>query len=174
MHACDISQGCRSFEVVHEWTYLLFDEFFDQGDLEKSMHLPVSMLCDRVSTNVTGSQPGFISYVTLPLFTTLNNILPGLSQPNGCLENMKRNKETWASYKETEEDKKVYPEKKKPSAAGLTESLKTAFNQLVLQKMDSSPSKHTMGPMSATLKEGKSKLDGGNFTETAEAVLDEK
>ena len=63
---------------------------------------------------------------------------------------------------------------KKPSAAGLTESFKTAFNQLVLQKMDSSPSKHTMGPMSATLKEGKSKLDGGNFTETAEAVLDEK
>lgn len=29
MHACDISQGCRSFKVVHEWTYLLFDEFFD-------------------------------------------------------------------------------------------------------------------------------------------------
>lgn len=28
MHACDISYGARDFHVVHEWTYLLFTEFF--------------------------------------------------------------------------------------------------------------------------------------------------
>ena len=28
MHAADISQQCRSFELAHEWTYLLFEEFF--------------------------------------------------------------------------------------------------------------------------------------------------
>ena len=35
MHACDVSQQGRKFGVAREWTYLLFDEFFDQGDLEK-------------------------------------------------------------------------------------------------------------------------------------------
>ena len=55
MHSADISQQCRPFEVVKEWTYLLFDEFFEQGDLEKQKELPVSMLCDRVTTNVAKS-----------------------------------------------------------------------------------------------------------------------
>lgn len=35
IHSADISQQCRPFEIVKEWTYLLFEEFFDQGDLEK-------------------------------------------------------------------------------------------------------------------------------------------
>ena len=85
---------------------------------------------------------------------------------------MKSNKETWAAYQETDEDKKVYPEKqKKPSATSLTASLKTAFQQLVIDKMESSSSQDKMTPMSATLKEGKTKA---NFSETADAVLDGK
>jgi len=55
MHACDVSQQGRKFGVAKEWTYLLFDEFFDQGDLEKKQNLPVTMLCDRVTVNVTAS-----------------------------------------------------------------------------------------------------------------------
>jgi len=35
MHACDISQQTRSFEICKEWTYLLFEEFFMQGDIER-------------------------------------------------------------------------------------------------------------------------------------------
>lgn len=55
--------------MVKKWTYLLFDEFFDQGDLEKEKGLPISMLCDRDNTNVAQSQPGFIGFVVMPLFT---------------------------------------------------------------------------------------------------------
>ena len=55
MHACDVSQQGRKFEVAKEWTYLLFDEFFDQGDLEKYKNLPITMLCDRVTVNVAAS-----------------------------------------------------------------------------------------------------------------------
>jgi hypothetical protein len=29
IHAADISQGTRDFKVNHEWTYLLFEEFFE-------------------------------------------------------------------------------------------------------------------------------------------------
>lgn len=50
MHSCDISQLTRKFETVKAWTYLLFEEFFEQGDLEKKAGGPASFLCDRETT----------------------------------------------------------------------------------------------------------------------------
>ena len=35
LHAADISQGTKDFDINHQWTYLLFEEFFEQGDIEK-------------------------------------------------------------------------------------------------------------------------------------------
>jgi hypothetical protein len=35
LHSADVSVPAREFEVVRDWTYLLFEEFFSQGDLEK-------------------------------------------------------------------------------------------------------------------------------------------
>ena len=55
MHTCDVSIPSRDFHVVKKWTYLLFEEFFAQGDLEKEKGLPVSMLCDRNTTHVAKS-----------------------------------------------------------------------------------------------------------------------
>lgn len=105
LHACDISQQGRDFKTVHEWTYLLFEEFFDQGDLEKKSDLPISMLCDRSTTKVAASQAGFIGFVPLPIFTALTNVMPELSE---CVVQMKANSKAWKAYEETEEDKKVY------------------------------------------------------------------
>lgn len=51
MHLCDVSNAARDFSVAKNWTYLLFDEFFDQGDLERESNLPISFLCDR-NTNI--------------------------------------------------------------------------------------------------------------------------
>ena len=39
MHTCDVSIPSRDFHVVKKWTYLLFEEFFVQGDLEKEKGL---------------------------------------------------------------------------------------------------------------------------------------
>ena len=50
VHACDISSHARSFNVVHDWSYSLFEEFFAQGDIERDNGLPISMLCDRNTT----------------------------------------------------------------------------------------------------------------------------
>lgn len=108
MHACDLSQPCRDFVEVKEWTYLLFLEFFEQGDREKEMGLPLSMLCDRDNTNVSATQPGFINFVTFPLFNSLSNIIPNIAQKDGCIDMIKDNKQKWSEYQETEEDKKVY------------------------------------------------------------------
>ena len=76
LHACDVSPPSRSFDIAHEWTYLLFYEFFAQGDIEKEKNLPVTFLCDRETTNVATSQPGFSSFIVIPLFTTMSNFMP--------------------------------------------------------------------------------------------------
>jgi len=60
LHACDISTSLRDFEVSTVWADLLFDEFFNLGDMEKAQGLEISMMCDRTTTNIAGGQAGFI------------------------------------------------------------------------------------------------------------------
>lgn len=52
VHAADVSTQTRPFEVAVEWTKLLFEEFFHQGDVEKDKGMPVSFLCDRETTQI--------------------------------------------------------------------------------------------------------------------------
>ena len=54
LHACDISTSLRDFELSIQWADLLFEEFFNQGDMEKAQGLEVSMMCDRTTTNIAG------------------------------------------------------------------------------------------------------------------------
>ena len=65
------------------------------------------MLCDRTSTNVAGAQPGFVNFVTLPIFNPFAKIFPVMAE---CVDQLKANAVTWKTYVETEEDKKVYIE----------------------------------------------------------------
>jgi len=110
VHGADVSAQVRPFEVAREWTYLLFDEFFRQGDLEKEMGLPVSFLCDRETTVVPKTQPGFLNFIVLPLFKTLAQLMPNFQEMCKCGN---QNVETWTTYEETEADKKVYQITKK-------------------------------------------------------------
>jgi cAMP-specific phosphodiesterase 4/calcium/calmodulin-dependent 3',5'-cyclic nucleotide phosphodiesterase len=66
------------------------------------------MLCDRNTTNVAKSQPGFIGFVPMPMFISLQHIMPELSEN---IEALKTNLKKWKVYEETEEDKKVYKKK---------------------------------------------------------------
>ena len=60
LHACDISTSLREFDLSTKWANLLFEEFFNQGDTERAQGLEISMMCDRVTTNISGGQAGFI------------------------------------------------------------------------------------------------------------------
>ena len=69
VHSSDLSVPTRpSFDLQKQFTYLLFEEFFHQGDCERAAHLEVSYLCDRKTTNIAGAQPGFIQYIVQPLW----------------------------------------------------------------------------------------------------------
>ena len=105
----------RPFKIAVEWTWLLFEEFFDQGDTEKQQDLPISFLCDRTTTQISSSQPGFLNFIVVPLFVTIADIMPQLKQ----LEiNAKANAENWMKYTETEEDKKIYLPRKDSMSNG--------------------------------------------------------
>lgn len=65
-----------------------------------------------MTTNVAKSQNGFISFIVLPLFTQVTELMPGIAS---MLESGKANKALWDTHEETEEEKKVYV---KPDLSG--------------------------------------------------------
>jgi hypothetical protein len=77
-HTADISHSSKQFEISYKWTYYIFEEFWKQGDLEKSMNLQVSFLCDRKSIDVPNSQIDFISNFIIPSYELIIDFLPEL------------------------------------------------------------------------------------------------
>uniref|UniRef100_A0A8C6X0V0 Phosphodiesterase n=1 Tax=Naja naja TaxID=35670 RepID=A0A8C6X0V0_NAJNA len=58
VHIADISHPAKPWELHHRWSEALLEEFFEQGDKEAEMGLPISSLCDRKTTNIAESQIG--------------------------------------------------------------------------------------------------------------------
>lgn len=105
VHAADVSTQTRPFDIAVEWTWLLFEEFFNQGDLEKMEGLPVSFLCDRTTTNIAKSQPGFLNFIVIPMFAMVSEVMPTMKE----LEtNARENVKNYEQFKETEEQAKIY------------------------------------------------------------------
>ena len=92
LHAADISNPTRPFQLCKKWTYNLIDENWKQGDVEKEKGLPVSFLCDRHTVLVPNSQVGFLKGIILPYFGALAQIFVGL---NPLLESAKNNVAQW-------------------------------------------------------------------------------
>lgn len=88
LHSADISSPTKSFKICDNWTQRIYSEFFKQGDAEKKAGLPVSLLCDRETTNFVKSQIGFISFVVQPTFDILSNFVPEIDY---YMENLKKN-----------------------------------------------------------------------------------
>lgn len=76
LHAADISNPVKPEKVYDMWIKLLFDEFFNQGDLEIKNNLPVSLMCDRTTTNIDKSQIGFINFIVYPIWDLIYRITP--------------------------------------------------------------------------------------------------
>lgn len=76
IHAADISNPVKPEKVYDTWVKLLFEEFYKQGDEEKKNNLPISLMCDRKTTNIDKSQIGFINFIVYPLWELIWNISP--------------------------------------------------------------------------------------------------
>ena len=102
LHTADISNPTKPIHVYEKWVDKVMKEFWDQGDKEKELKLPVSFLCDRNTTSIPKAQIGFIDGIVSPLLTTVVDFFPGL---NFLLENCAKNKEHYLNLKLEEETK---------------------------------------------------------------------
>jgi len=110
IHAADLAHNTKLFNISLKWVELLTEEFWLQGDKEKSMNLPVSFLCDRDDYNIPQSQVGFIKGFIIPTFDCLVNIFPSLKY---SLDNGKTNLKKWEKFAAKGRKKGWTPEKTK-------------------------------------------------------------
>ena len=80
------------FKISLKWVELLSEEFWLQGDKEKSLGISVSFLCDRNDSNVPKGQVNFLKGFILPTFDILSQLFPGL---NFTTENVINNINEW-------------------------------------------------------------------------------
>ncbi|MEK9773927.1 MAG: 3',5'-cyclic nucleotide phosphodiesterase, partial [Opitutae bacterium] len=76
LHCADVSNPGKEWTVAEKWAYLVMNEFFAQGDLEKSLGIEPSMNCDRLKVKIPECQIGFAKYVVHDLYTQLEKIAP--------------------------------------------------------------------------------------------------
>ncbi|CAG8562659.1 5574_t:CDS:2 [Ambispora leptoticha] len=68
LHAADLSNTVRPWEISKRWSDMVVEEFFLQGDLEKKNNLPVSPNMDRKQAHQSQISLGFGDFVVKPFF----------------------------------------------------------------------------------------------------------
>ncbi len=75
MKCADVSNPTKEWPIYSEWIDRITTEFYNQGDMEKQLGLPVSPFMNRESPS-TSSQKGFIEFIVYPLFEALEYWTP--------------------------------------------------------------------------------------------------
>jgi len=76
----DVSNPMKPFDTAAWWADVVLKEFHAQGDLEASLGLPISPLCDRNQSDLASSQIGFSSFVVRPFYALCTQLFKGLDQ----------------------------------------------------------------------------------------------
>jgi ankyrin repeat protein len=92
LHFADISYNLKNWSQSCMWSNLMYEEFFIQGDKERSLGMPVGFLQDRESCNQPNAQIGFIEFFLGPMTLSLNNIFPPM---DFCVKQLMTNAELW-------------------------------------------------------------------------------
>lgn len=96
LKCADIGHSAKYNDLHQMWSKLVMEEFFKQGDLEKSKKLSVSMYCDRMTTNIPKSQAGFLKNICLPLYDAWAKY-HNTEAITKTLEELRKNIEYWDS-----------------------------------------------------------------------------
>uniref|UniRef100_A0A7S0LSS2 PDEase domain-containing protein n=1 Tax=Coccolithus braarudii TaxID=221442 RepID=A0A7S0LSS2_9EUKA len=72
----DISNVTKGKSYTLAWTERVVQEFFDQGDLEATLSLPVTPMMDRNTACVPKQQIGFYNFVAKPMFEVMDLLVP--------------------------------------------------------------------------------------------------
>ena len=61
----------RDRNTFFKWMNKMFEEFYEQGDMEKTLELPISKFMDRENSNKEKAFAKYLSVVCKPLFVTV-------------------------------------------------------------------------------------------------------
>jgi len=95
----DIGHSALPWDLHLLWAQRITQEFYEQGDEERRLGLPVSALCDRNgSADLGNSQRGFIHFVCFPLFEALGSFTDHKCfTPASAMREMEDDQESLAS-----------------------------------------------------------------------------
>lgn len=100
VHMWDIGNGLRPWGVYKNLVASLEEEFFIQGDKEKQMGLPVTMMMDREKDRLAAGQGFFLGTLVLPLFDLYAKVMKE-DLVEICRSNMEFNKKRWQDLIDT-------------------------------------------------------------------------
>lgn len=75
LHAADISNPTKNKPLMMRWTERVMKEFWNQGDREDRLGLPISPFMDRREPMVPQCQIGFINVLVKPLYIEWRKLL---------------------------------------------------------------------------------------------------
>jgi len=77
LHLADLGASTKSWPLCEQWAHRVMNEFFAQGDAERSLGLPLGPLNDRDGTFIPKSQCGFLDFICIPLWETWEDFVGG-------------------------------------------------------------------------------------------------
>ena len=93
LHSADVSNPARKWDISAEWAARVMEEFFQQGEEEARIGLPVSPFMDRQKTDIGKCQAGFISILIKPFFDEWTLFLGDSNRH--IFQNIEDNIKTW-------------------------------------------------------------------------------
>lgn len=83
----DISNPARDPELYKQWVDCIMEEFWRQGDAERSLGMPISAFMDRSTPNVPKCQSGFIQFIAMPTYSAFVEQFPGSQDTLDLMKN---------------------------------------------------------------------------------------
>ena len=102
MKCGDVGHPARPLELHLEWSKRICEEFYNQGDKERSRGVKISPLCDRNLSSPASypqGQIGFINFVSKPVFSLLSAVCSSVDEgKKPWLECMDNNIKYWQNF----------------------------------------------------------------------------
>uniref|UniRef100_A0A3Q3NLU1 Phosphodiesterase n=1 Tax=Mastacembelus armatus TaxID=205130 RepID=A0A3Q3NLU1_9TELE len=118
----DINGPLKCKELHLQWTDGIVNEFYEQGDQESSLGLPISPFMDRAAPQLAKLQESFITHIVGPLCNSYDSagLMPGRWVEPSTEE---EEQEIMENEEEDDEDPKAAPKKRRKVFCQITQHL---------------------------------------------------